>query len=136
MSDIPVTVAECANPKCKDPLNLLGNHLKVMVKPQRNVLVTEDVPASNGDDMPDAKLHLGIRMGRGVLLTFHNFACAAEWFVARKSLVPKLQYHHEEGDMYVPEDNRSPEELVKAGDLPKEMLAVYAAQDDTPEVKS
>jgi hypothetical protein len=129
MTEIPETIVACDG--CGDELNVLAPYLKVMLKPERAVLVSEELPSDDPENQPgDLRLNLGTRSGRGVMLRLHDFQCLIKWADERKGLSPKIEFHRED-EIYVPADNRSPEELVKAGDLPKEMLAVYAVNENT-----
>lgn len=133
MAEIPATVVECDG--CEKELNLLSPYLAVSVKPKFEVLLSEDEPTDNPTEVPTQRFYLGSKSGRGPakgILKFHDFRCAGKWFAERKDLAPKLEYHAED-EVYVPEDNRTPEELVKAGELPKEFLAFHKkAVDFTP----
>jgi hypothetical protein len=128
--EIPETVEICDG--CGDEINLLNPYLKSKVNAERQVLISEDTPSTgeNLNDVPDPKLYMGAKVGRGVVLLFHDFNCFDKWVNARKGLKAKLEFHAEEGEPYVPEDNRTPEELVKAGELPKEILALQKAAED------
>jgi hypothetical protein len=129
MTEIPATVVKCAG--CDEDLNVLNPYLQVQVKAQREILVAEDVPASGDPNVvPEPNLYLGVKSGRGVILRLHDFDCLGRWQKARKGLPAKLEFHKEEGDPYVPEDNRTPEELVAAGELPKEFLAYHEAASE------
>lgn len=123
--EIPNPTVACDG--CGDDLNTLNPHLKVAVKAQREVLVANELPSDDPNEVGYAEIYLGTKAGRGVIKRFHDFDCALEWFGKRKGKKAKLEYHHED-EVYVPEDNRSPEELVKAGLLPKEILALHKAQ--------
>lgn len=110
--EIPNTVVECDG--CGEDLNLLAPYLDVMVKPKREVLVSEEEP---DPDDPDAEfqlpnLYLGTKSGRGVIKKFHDFKCAGSWFKDRASLKPKLEPHRED-EIYVPEDNPDDKELAR-----------------------
>jgi hypothetical protein len=123
---IPNVDAQCDGPDCDKTLSLLEEHLVVQVKPLVHVLLSHTEPATGDQVIPKTTLSLGKMSGRGVIKLFHNFACAESWFTARNKLKPKLEPHYEK-EIYVPEDNRSPEELVEAGELPQEALALHAA---------
>lgn len=110
MSEIPNTVVECDG--CGEELNLLAKHLVVMVKPQRAVLVMEDVASADPDEAPDSNIFLGSKKGRGVRKLFHDFECAHTWFNERFEWKPKIELHKED-EIFVPEDNRSPEEIAE-----------------------
>lgn len=120
---IPVTVVECGG--CDEELNLLAPHLSVQIKAERSVLVA-DASADPFGDPSVPTVNLGTQSGRGRLVNFHNFACVRDYGDERASKEVKLEPHTED-EVYVPEDNRTPEELVAAGDLPEAMLAVYDA---------
>ena len=122
--EIPNPVVSCDG--CEKDLNTLNPYLKVTVKAQREVLISNEVPSDDPNEVGTGEIYLGTKSGRGVLKKFHDFDCAVKWFSARKGLKAKLEYHHED-EIYVPEDNRSPEELVEAGELPKEMLTLHKA---------
>jgi hypothetical protein len=122
--EIPNPVVPCDG--CEKDLNTLNPYLKVTVKAQREVLISNEVASDDPNEVGNAEIYLGTKSGRGVLKKFHDFDCAGKWFGARKGLKAKLEFHHED-EVYVPEDNRSPEELVEAGELPKEILALHKA---------
>lgn len=122
-AEIPNTVIDCDG--CTDSLNVLGDHLKLTLKPQRQVLMTEDVVDDEDENaVPEQRLFLGRKSGRGVIRFFHNFDCANAYMKKFEGKEAKLEYHSEE-EIYVPADNRSPEELVEAGELPASMLDVH-----------
>lgn len=134
--ELPEVEAACDAPGCKDKIDLLSPHLTVQVRPVQQVLLSETIPASGDRLMPEIKVSSGKQMGRAALKLFHDFDCAMAWFSKREGKSAVLEPHHEEGDMYVPEDNRSPEDLVKDGELPPEVLALHAAMEDfTPQVE-
>lgn len=121
MSEIPNPVTECDG--CGKEMNLLAPFLSVSVKPQHQVLLAEDIPPETKDGIPTQSFTLGSRKGRGVIWKFHSFDCALEKLKSYAGKLPKLEVHRED-EIYVPEDNRSPEELVKAGEMTKELFAV------------
>lgn len=125
MAEVPETVIECDG--CGNSLNLLAPYLSVGLKPQHNVLLMSDEPNEDDPDgVPVQKISLGARKGRGFLGRFHDFSCLHKWVGKRKELKPKLEYHKED-EIYEPEDNRSPAELVESG----EMRAAVARAIDT-----
>lgn len=126
MSEIPNTVVECDG--CGEEMNLLAPYLSVTLKPQHNVLLMEDVPTKNPDEIPGQSFTLGSRKGRGVMWVFHDFNCALEKLSDYKDKVPVLEVHKED-EIYVPEDNRSPEELLESGEMTQEQ---YDAIDREP----
>lgn len=87
--NIPDTSVDCDG--CGKELNLLGVHLVVAVKPQRKVLVVEDVAADDNSEAAEQNIYLGNRKGRGVQIRFHDFKCAGKWFSERKDYEPKIQ---------------------------------------------
>ena len=121
---IPNPIVTCAG--CENDLNTLNPHLTVAVKPVRKVLVANELPSDDPNEVGDGEIFLGKKSGRGVQLAFCNFECGRKWFSARKELKAKLEFHAED-EIYEPADNRSPEELVEAGELPKEILALHEA---------
>lgn len=121
---LPETTVQCSG--CDEPLSLLTDHLHMIFKPVRGVLVSTEVPAEDSE-IPSVEYTVGSKSGRGVVARFHGFGCLNAWTEARKTLKPKLEYHYEEGDPYVPDDNRTPEELVDAGEMPEEFLAFHEA---------
>ena len=125
--EIPDTVVSCDG--CEKELNLLGKFLVVQVKPQRQVLVMEDVESADPDEIPEPNIYLGSKKGRGVILRFHDFDCAGMWFSERSGLQPKLEAHKED-EIYVPEDNRSPEELVLDGEMSAAHAALISGGED------
>jgi hypothetical protein len=129
MPELPPTTVECDAPGCKDELHLLAPHLTVAVKPKQKRLVVEEVPPENPNEIAVDNMYLGNRSGRGPkkgVLLFHDFKCAAKWFEARKDKTVKLEVH-EEDEIYEPEDNRTPEQLVKAGEMPDAWLKAQRA---------
>lgn len=124
MADLPLTVIECDG--CGEDLNVMAEHLSVQVKAIQQVLVTEAVPPPGELAIPEQSVYLGTRSGRGVIRRFHDFKCLHAWVDKRKTLKAKMEPHVED-EIYEPEDNRSPEQLVKDGVLPKEALALSAA---------
>jgi len=132
MPELPETVVGCDSPDCDEGLNVLGNFLAVTVKPKRQVLVQQVEESDDPNVVPEDTILLGTKSGRGVALRFHDFDCFGKWVAARKGMSPVLEFHHED-EIYEPEDNRSPEELVEDGDAPKELLAFLAANDNDGE---
>jgi hypothetical protein len=126
MAEIPNTIAECDG--CGKELNLLSPYLSMSLKAQRQVLVVEEVESENPDEIAEPNIYLGSKKGRGVIRIFHDFDCAIKWMNKRKGLKAKLEVHKED-EIYVPEDNRSPEELVEAGEMTR---AAFRAIDMTP----
>lgn len=119
--DIPNTVVDCGG--CGESLNLISPYLKVQVRAERQALVA-NAGVVNGDPFGgDENVMLGTKSGRGVIRKFHDFDCLAKWVAERKGKTPKLEAHVED-EIYEPEDNRSPEELVKAGELDKAYLSL------------
>lgn len=122
---IPETVVECGG--CGDDLNLLRTHLAVQIKAERHALVApppRDPFAEDDKDNPP--IALGTQSGRGRIVHFHNFNCISKYGTDRKDNPIKIE-PHKETDIYEPKDNRSPEELVKAGELPEAMLLLHKA---------
>lgn len=121
--EIPETTVECDG--CGDELNLLAPHLAVQVKARRLRLVTEGVQMTGDlNEIPDPEMYLGTISGRGRQILVHGAPCLAKYAESRPWTDAKLEVHKED-EIYVPEDNRSPEELVEAGELPRAMLTVY-----------
>lgn len=104
---LPGTTAACGG--CEEPINVLNPYLKVIIKAERQVLL-----ASQSDD-PNAPIEstLGTRRGRGRIVLFHGFDCICDYAEAREGQKAKIEFH-EETEIYVPADNRSPEELAEA----------------------
>lgn len=115
MAELPVTVVECDG-GCDKELNLLNPYLTVTVKPKREVLLLDELPADDPNFVSEDVIRLGTKSGRGVILRFHDFECALTWFENREGKPARLEFHHED-DIYVPDDNREPEELVADGDM-------------------
>lgn len=109
--EIPNTTVSCDG--CGDDLNLLAKHLVVTVKPQRQVLVLEDMSAADPDEAAEQNISLGFRKGRGVAKRFHDFSCATKWFRERKDWEPKIELVVED-EIFVPEENRTVEEIAAA----------------------
>lgn len=133
MAELPDTVLEgCDAPDCEDDFNLLSPFLFVTVKAKRNVLLIQtEEPGEDPNEVPEDEVLLGTKSGRGVMLRFHNFDCFRAWVTKREGLSAKLEYHRED-DIYVPEDNRSPEELVEDGEM-HPALATALAEIAEPE---
>jgi hypothetical protein len=131
MDQLPKTTDECGG--CDEELNLLHPHLVVQIKAARRVLVVEEEVSEDPNVVPDASIYLGDKSGRGRIIRFHDFKCMNRYTTARKDHKAVIMVHAEEGEPYEPEDNRSPEQLVKDGVLAKEMLAVHAAAADVAE---
>lgn len=106
--EIPQYTEECAG--CQEGLNLLVPYLHVQLKPKQNALLLTESQGEGG--LLEQSVTLGTRSGRGVMLKFHDFDCVGKWVAKRKGRKPLLEPHVED-EIYVPEDNRSPEELVK-----------------------
>jgi hypothetical protein len=124
---LPETLVTCGG--CDKELNVLKPHLCVQIKAQRSVLLIDHMvgdDAAEDDEAPGVSL--GTRSGRGRIALFHDFSCIEKYGKKRKELSAKIEHHHEE-EVYVPDDNRSTEELVEAGELPEAMLAVFAAAE-------
>jgi hypothetical protein len=109
--EIPNTTVECDG--CGEELNLLAPHLAVQVKPKRKVLLLNELPDDDPNAVPEEEILVGEKSGRGVLLTLHDFDCLSKWTAKRKGKPAKLEFHVET-EVYVPADNRSPEELAEA----------------------
>lgn len=116
---LPETVVKCYG--CGKDLNILNPYLQVAIKAQREVLVTEntneDLNAESG-----TVVYLGVKSGRGALKRFHDFACLEQYASKKNGAKAKIELHHED-EVYVPEDNRSPEQLVKDGEMTNKQLA-------------
>lgn len=125
MNGLPETVVRCGG--CGKELNLLRPHLTVQIKAERQTLVASSVDPFSEGDQPSVVL--GTQSGRGRIVKFHDFGCIMLYAEERDGQIVKLE-PHKEASIYEPEDNRSPEELVDAGELPEEMLAVYAAREE------
>lgn len=131
MTNLPETVVECGG--CDEELNVLVPHLYVMVKAQRMVLLANTGDPFNVPENDDGPVvNLGTQSGRGRIVRFHNFACISKYanHPDRKGAAARIE-PHEEDEIYVPADNRSPEELVEAGEMsPNVLAALNAAQED------
>lgn len=108
-TEIPVTVIKCAG--CEQDLNILMPYLAVGVKAKREVLISEEVPSEDPNEVPDNTVYLGTKSGRGVIRNFHNFDCLGLWVGEREGLEAKLEFHSED-EIYVPEDNPDDDELA------------------------
>lgn len=109
-AEMPVTVVECDG--CDDDLNVLMPYLQVQVRAKREVLISEEVPSDDPNEVPENTVYLGTKSGRGVIRRFHNFDCLGKWVRARKGVEAKLEYHVED-EIYVPEDNPDEEEIQR-----------------------
>jgi hypothetical protein len=123
LPEIPNPVVECAG--CGDELSLLTPHLKLQIKAELQVLTIQPLPGEEGE-ITGNNYVLGSKSGRGRIFHVHDFECLTQYASERSDLKPKLELHAED-EIYVPEDNRSPEELVEAGELPSEILDLQAA---------
>jgi hypothetical protein len=124
MAEIPNTVEECGG--CEEDLNLLNPHLVMQIKATRKVLVVEEEVSADPNVVGDGLIYLGDKSGRGRIVRFHDFGCIRKYANERKDNDTVIETYHQD-EVYVPFDNRDPEELVKDGELPEEMLAVFAA---------
>jgi hypothetical protein len=124
--EIPNPVVTCAG--CGDELSLLVPHLKLTIKAEMQVLVVND----SAEEFSTPSYSLGTKSGRGRLFHVHNFDCLGQYAQERAGQEPKLEIYTED-EIYVPEDNRSPEELVAAGELPAEILHYQAARAEGSE---
>lgn len=126
--ELPTTLVDCDG--CGKELNVLNPYLYVMLKAQREVLISNPQGSPSESDLnavAEPELYLGTRSGRGRMMRFHDFDCIDKYVNGKKGKRAKLEFHKEDGDPFVPDDNRSPEELVESGDLPKEFLAFHKA---------
>ena len=121
--EFPNPVVKCAG--CGDDLSLLVPHLKISVKAEVNTLAVRQLPAEDGE-IGGEEYSLGSKSGRGRIFQVHNFDCLEQYATDRAGQEPKLEAHSED-EIYVPEDNRSPEELVEAGELPGAALELQKA---------
>ena len=126
MAKLPETAIACDG--CEEDLNILAPYLFVTVKAQREALIMSESESADPNEVPSSEVLLGTKSGRGVMLRFHRFDCLAAWVAERKGLKAKIEFHSED-EIYVPADNRSPEELVEDGDAPQELLALLAASE-------
>jgi hypothetical protein len=106
---MPVTVIKCAG--CGSDLNVLMPYLAVAVKAKREVLISEEVPSADPNEVADNTVYLATKSGRGVIRQFHNFDCLLLWVEEREGLDAKLEFHIED-EIYVPEDNPDDDELA------------------------
>lgn len=118
LPDIPNPIVTCAG--CGEELSLLQPHLKLLIKAEMQVLVSTERPGEEGE-FTTFDYSLGTKSGRGRIFQVHDFGCLAQYAQERAELSVKLEVHAED-EIYEPEDNRSPEELVEAGELPSEIL--------------
>lgn len=124
--EIPNTQVECAG--CDDALNVLGPHLHMKLRAQRDVLVVEEIASEDPNEVGDPDIYLGSKVGRGVVRLFHDFDCVAAWVKEREGLPAKLEFHAEDGDPYVPADNPDDEELARRAE--KAAADTAAAEGD------
>jgi len=127
LPNIPNPIVECAG--CSEDLSLLVPHLKVMVKAEQQVLLTSDAPTTGEGEIAAQQITLGTRSGRGRIMQFHDFDCLGQYAEDRAGAKAKLEAHAED-EIYEPEDNRSPEELVEAGELPGAYLDYQSALEE------
>jgi hypothetical protein len=121
---VPNPIVECAG--CGEELSELRPYLKIMVKAEMKVMLSQPTDTTEEGEIPGTEIYLGTKSGRGRIFSVHNFDCLVKYAEARAGKEPKLLVHTEE-EIYVPEDNRSPEELVDAGELPPEFLSLQTA---------
>jgi hypothetical protein len=88
--------------------------------------MVEDIPSDNPDEVSEQRLFLGRRSGRGVIRFFHGFDCAIAYLGKFEGKSAKLEVHRED-EIYVPADNRSPEELIEDGEWSESQAAAYEA---------
>lgn len=124
LPDVPNPVVECAG--CGENLSQLAPHLKVAVKAEVKVLLTQPIETDDPEEITGNQIILGSKSGRGRIFFVHDFDCLAQYAQEREGQTAKVQ-HHTEDEIYVPEDNRSPEELVEAGELPGAYLDYQSA---------
>lgn len=130
MPEIPNPVETCAG--CGDELSRLQPHLKMTLKAEMAVLLATPIAPSEEGEITGNAVSLGSKSGRGRIAYLHNFDCLIAYAQEREGKEPKLEAHAED-EIYEPEDNRSPEELVEAGELPDEILQFQAALDEGEE---
>jgi hypothetical protein len=130
MQEIPNPVVECAG--CGKELSRLQPHLKVQIKAEVAVLLATPIPPSEEGEITGNAISLGTKSGRGRIMYLHDFDCLSEYAQEREGQKAKLEPHVED-EIYEPEDNRSPEELVEAGELPPEILAYQTALAEASE---
>lgn len=126
--ELPNTQVECAG--CDEPLNVLAPYLHFKMAAKRDVLVIEEVPSEDPNEVGDPNIYLGSKTGRGVVKAFHDFDCMSNWVDERKGLPAKIEFHAEEGDPYVPEDNPDDEELARRAEAAAEAEAAAAEGDE------
>jgi hypothetical protein len=112
-----------------EEISLLQPHLKVQIKAEMAVLLSTPVEPSEEGEITGNEITLGSKSGRGRIMYFKNFDSLVDYANERAGKEPKLEVHSEE-EIYEPADNRSPEELVEAGELPSEILQFQAAMDE------
>lgn len=127
MTEIPDTAVECDG--CGETLSLLVPYLAVQVKAQRNVLLSTETQSEDPNEVGDVVISLGTKSGKGAIKRFHNFDCMESYASDRSGQEAKLEFH-EEDEIYVPEDNRTPEELVEAGELDPAFLSLHKALNE------
>lgn len=117
---------------CDKEMQLLQPHVSMMLKIERSIPQINQTSSvsDDGEQLSNVEISFATQSGRGVMRKFHDFKCLEEWVQERTDYEPKIQIHYEDGDPYVPEDNRSPEELVEAGELPPEVLDFNKATAD------
>jgi hypothetical protein len=93
-AEMPQTVIECAG--CGKDLNLLMPYLHVMLRAKREVLISDEVPSEDPNEVPENEVYLGSKSGRGVVREFHNFDCLGMWVQEREGKEAKLEYHAED----------------------------------------
>lgn len=122
--DIPNPITTCDG--CGEKLSTLQPYLKIPIKASQDVILSRDGVSDEPHMIGENEFYLGTRNGRGRILTIHDFGCLGEYAEKRIGQTVKLEAHHED-EIYVPKDNREPEELVEEGELPPEILALHSA---------
>jgi len=106
-------------PGCGKKLNTLNNHLKIVVKAERAVVVeqpvseyeaivrgeertAEEILAANDVDEEEEVVHyLGYRSGAGEIVRVHNGDCAQDYFSKKhKEEKPKIKLFRPDEDHY------------------------------------
>ena len=124
LPDVPNPIVEDAG--TGEEISLLQPHLKVTIKAEMAVLLSTPVAPGEEGEITGNEITLGTKSGRGRIAYFKDFDSLAQYAQDRAGQEAKLEVHAED-EIYEPEDNRSPEELVEAGELPSEILAYQTA---------
>lgn len=93
-------------------MNVLQPHLHVILKAQRDVLISTEKASDDPNEAPEAVYSIGTKSGRGVVRKFHDFDCLMLWVKEREGLPAKIEFHKED-EIFVPDDNPDEKEIAR-----------------------